>query len=246
MSRRRAYLLLETTIATGLLIAGLAVIGAQVQQADTSLREMELRVRALMLAEMKLAELDLGLVELDSVDPVQEEDFGPRFPDFGWRLITEETAIDELFEMQFEVLYFLREGEYEPDDFDHENAQVLHTVYALRALPQKVDLGVEMGLSEEDVEALREKLDTLAIPGISVDDFDPTVLPLLPFEDFMEVIPLIADAFDIDLTQILGRLPPNILELLESSGVLGEEGAEEEEGEADEGTGRGSDQDEGS
>ncbi|MHC4698263.1 MAG: hypothetical protein ACYTFA_16140 [Planctomycetota bacterium] len=233
MRRRRAYLLLETTIATGLLIAGLAVIGAQVQQADTSIREMELRVRALMLAEMKLAELDLGLVELDSVDPIQEEDFGPRFPDFGWRLITEETSIDELYELQFEVLYILREGDYEPDDFDHENAQVLHTVYALRALPQKLDLGAELGLPEEDIEALREKLDALAIPGISVDDFDPTVLPLLPFEEFMEVIPLIADAFDIDLTQILGRLPPNILELLESSGVLGEEG---EEGEGEEGT----------
>ena len=244
--RRRAYLLLETTIATGLLIAGLAVIGAQVQQAGTSIREMELQVRGLMLAEMKLAELNLGLVELDSVDPVQEEDFGPRFPNYGWRLITEETSIDDLFEMQFDVLYLLREGAYEPDDFEHDRAKVVQTVYALRALPQRLDLGEAFGLPEEEVDELREKLDTLAIPGISVDDFDPTVLPLLPFDEFVEVLPLIADAFGIDLTQILGRLPPNILELLESSGVLGEEGAEGEAGDGGEAIRGESSEDEGS
>lgn len=232
--RRRAYLLLETTIATGLLITGLAVIGAQVQQAETSVREMALQLRALMLAEMKLAELDLGLVELDSVDPVQEEDFGPRYPDFGWRLTTEEASIEELFQLKFEVLHLLLEGDYEPDGFDHENACVLHTVYALRALPQELDLAVEFGLEEEEVVALGEKLDLLAIPGLSIDAFDPTVLPLLPFEEFLEVLPLIAGTFGIDLSQFVGQLPPDMLDLLKGSGLLGEEGEEGEEGEGEE------------
>ncbi|UCE60643.1 MAG: hypothetical protein JSU63_02610 [Phycisphaerales bacterium] len=218
--KRRAYLLLETTIATGLLIAGLAVIGAQVQQAESSVREMELQLRALMLAETKLAELDLGLVELDSVDPIQEEDFGPRYPDFGWRLITEETSIEQLYHLTFEVLFLRSDGYYEPDSFDHENARELHTVYALRTLPQELDLAVEFGLEEEEAVELGEKLDLLAIPGLSIDAFDPTVFPLLPFDEFLEVLPIIGSILGIDLTQMASQLPPDILDVLKDSGLL--------------------------
>ena len=117
--RRRSWVLLETVFATGLLIVGLAVIGTQVQQADTSIREMRLRLRAMTLAEMQLARLDMGLVELDTVDELQEEDFGPRYPDFGWRLTIEETGHEELYLLKLEILHLLREGEYERDEFEH-------------------------------------------------------------------------------------------------------------------------------
>ncbi len=239
--RRRAYLLLETTIATGVLIAALAVIGAQVQQADTSIKEMELGLRALLLGEMKLAELDLGLVELDSVDPIQEEDFGPRFPDFGWRLIMEEAAIDELYELQFEVLYLRRDGDYEPDDFDHEDAQVLHTLYALRPLPQKVDMREELGLPEEKADELCTKLDEV---GLSCEEFDYRFLGGLPLEELIEKLPLIADAFGIDLSRMLGQLPPELRTLLEDAGDLGEGDAEDEEDESGEEVRGGTEEDE--
>ena len=68
--KRSAYLLLETVIATGLLIAGLAVIGTQYQSSETAIRKMQLRIRAITLAELKLAELDMGLVELESFDQI--------------------------------------------------------------------------------------------------------------------------------------------------------------------------------
>jgi len=219
-------MLLETTVATGLLVAGLAVIGAQIQQAESSVREMELRLRALMLAETMLAELDLGLVELDSVDFVQEGDFGPRYPDFAWRLITEESSIDDLYGLRLDVLYLRTDEPYEPDTFDHDSARSLHTVYALRALPQELDLGTEFGLDDEAVLELGNRLDVLAISGLSVDSFDPTLLASLNFEDFIEVLPLIADAFGIDITQLLGQLPPEVVRLLEEGGLLGEEGEE--------------------
>jgi len=231
--RRHAYLLLETTIATGLLIAGLAVIGAQVQQAETSVREMELQLRALMLAEMKLAELDLGLVELDTVDPIQEEDFGPRFPDFGWRIITDETSIEQLFHMQLDVLYLRREGEYEPDDFDHEEAEVLHTLYALRLLPQKVDMREELGLPEEEADELCEKLEAVGIP---CEEFPPNMLGGLPIDDLLEKLPLIAEAFGVDLTSMLAQLPPNIRTILEEAGELGDPDADAEGGDEERGT----------
>ena len=50
LSRRDAYVLLETVLATGLLITGLAVVGAQVQSADTTIRVMNRTIRAMMLA----------------------------------------------------------------------------------------------------------------------------------------------------------------------------------------------------
>jgi len=238
--RQRAYLLLETTIATGLLIAGLAVIGAQVQQADKSVREMELRLRALMLTEAMLAELDMGLVELDSVDPVQEEDFGPRYPDFGWRLTTEETAIEDLYQLKFDVLYLRSDEEYQADSFDHDNATLLHTVYVLRAVPHELDLGEELGLDEEEFIELENKMTQIGIPGVDAGAFNLASLPLLPLEEFIAVLPLVADAFGIDLTQMLGRLPPDIVDLIERSGVLGDEGEEGEGAEGDTGQDEGS------
>ena len=50
-SRRRGYVLLENTVATGLLIVGLAVIGSQVQSADLSVKKMERKLQAILLSE---------------------------------------------------------------------------------------------------------------------------------------------------------------------------------------------------
>jgi len=92
--RWRGYVLLETVIATGVLIVGLAVIGAQLQESDKSVHKMERRMRAMALADSYMAQLDLGLIPLDSVERELDGDFGPRFPDWGWTLLTEQTAID--------------------------------------------------------------------------------------------------------------------------------------------------------
>src|SRR3990170_1677399 len=137
---RRGYVLLETVIATGLLIVGLAVLGAQIQDSDTAIRQMRLRLRAMTLAEQQLAQMDLGLIELDSVDEVQEGDFGPRYPDFGWRLITEPTAIEGMYRLTVEILYLIREDAYKEDDFDYEAAETVFTTYSIRPTPQAMDL----------------------------------------------------------------------------------------------------------
>ena len=130
--------------------------------------------------------------------------------------------------MQLEVLYLLRDGEYEPDDFDHETAQVLHTLYALRLLPQKVDMREELGLQEEEANDICERLDAV---GIQCEEFPPNMLGGLPLEELIEKLPVIADAFGIDLTSMLGQLPPDLRRILEAAGALGEEGTEGTEGE---------------
>jgi hypothetical protein len=217
--------LLETVIATGLLIVGLAVIGAQVQSAHNSIRIMEFKTRAMMLAEVQLAELSMGLIELETVDEVQEDEFGPRYPDYGWRLTIDETEIETLYLLKVEVLYQPREDIEET--FDYDEAEVLHTLYTFRAAPQKLNLAEAFGVPEDEMEALAEKLIATGIPGLDPEAFDPAVLAkdLEDFEEFMEVLPVLLDAFGIDIRQLAGNLSPDIMDafggpdLLEGLGI---------------------------
>lgn len=221
--RRHGYVLLETVVATGLLIVGLAVIGAQVQDAQTSIRVMEREIEALMLAEQHLAMLDLGLVELDTVDEVQEGDFGPRFPDYGWRLTLDDTAIENMFLLNLEILYRLREDEYQEDDFDFDNAETLYTVYAMRATPQPVNFAEDFGFNDDELVELSENLSELGIAGLEPETFDPAILGKLDFEELVEALPVLMEAFGMDITQLAGTLPPNLLQQMRNSGLLGEE-----------------------
>jgi len=223
--RRHGYVLLETVVATGLLVIGLAVIGAQVQDSQTCVRKMQRRVRAMMLAEQHLAMLDLGLVELDSVDELEEGDFGPRYPDYGWWLTTEDTAIENVYLLKLDVLHYLREDEYREDDFDFDNADTLYTVYAMRAAPQPVDFGEDFGLTEDELVELGEKLSELGIEGLDPGEFDLRILGKLDFEELLEALPLIMDAFGLELSDMASTLPPNLLRQIQESGLLDEEAA---------------------
>ncbi len=232
MRLRPGWVLLETVMATGLLILGLAVIGAQVQDADASIRRMELELCAMRLAEMKMAELDLGLVELDSVDEEQEEEFGPRFPDFGWRLITEETGLDEMYLLTLEILYLPQSsadfGEYEEGDFDHDLAENIFTIRAMRATPRPLNLEEEFGLDEDEFIEISDKLADLGIPGLdNASALNLTFLAQSDLEDVLAALPILEEVFGIDLQSMAALLPPGLLETLEESGVLeGEEGEE--------------------
>ena len=229
--RRRGYVLLETVVALGLLLFGLTVIGTQVQESYGAIHKIRLRLEAMQLAESQLAMLDLGLIELDSADEVQEENFGPRYPHFAWRLTINETADQALFLLQIDILYKLREDPeetFDEDDFDFDNAKTVYTLYAMRPGPPQLDLASEFGLTEKEVEELSEKLEALGVEGLSTEAFDPSILAKLDFEELIEVLPSLLDAFGIKLDDIIGSLPPEALEALQESGLLdsvGERGA---------------------
>ncbi len=233
-TNRCGYVLLETVIATGLLIVGLAVLGAQIQDSDTAIRHMRLRLRAMTLAEQQLAELDLGLIELDSVDEVQEGDFGPRYPDFGWRLTTEPTAIEGLYRLTIDVLYLVRVDAYKEDDFDYEAADTAFTAFAFRPAPQALDLSVDFGLNDEELESVSEKLANAGVPGLEAQSFDPAILAKLDFEQMVEVLPVLLDALGMELGDLEALIPPEVLDELKKSGILDEsEGGKKPEGEGD-------------
>lgn len=225
--RRLGYVLLETVVATGMLVVGLAVLGAQVQDSHTAIRTMERRIRAIMLAEQQLAELEMGLIELDSVDELEEGDFGPRYPNFGWLLTTEETVIEGMYLLRLDILHILREEEYREDTFDHDHAEPLYTVYAMKAAPKPVHFGEDFGLSEEEQIDLCEKLAELGIAGIDCEAFPLDFFRDIPFDKLIESAPLLMGAFNINIDDVLSTLPPDVMRQIQDSGLLDELAGEE-------------------
>lgn len=227
---RGAYVLLEMVVATGLLVTGLAILGGQVQDARSTINVMRRQITAMMLAEQQLAELEMGLVELDSVDEIEEGDFGPRYPNYGWQLITEPTAIENMFLLQLDVMYLFREDDYREDDFDHDESDIIHTVYAMRATPRPLHFGEDFGLKEDELIELADKLDQLGIPGLDVEAFDPRFFQNIDFEELIKVAPLILDAIGLDISQLTGMLPAELLRQIEETGLLDSLNGDGEEG----------------
>lgn len=225
----RGYVLLETVVATGLLVLGLAVIGAQVQDSDTAIRKMDLKMRALSLAQMQLAMLDLGLIELDSVDEEQDGDFGPRFPDWGWLLTTEESGIENLYQLKLDVLYNIRQDEYQEDDFDIDAADRIFTAYAFRSATQTLDFAKDFGMDEEEIEKLNERLEDISIPGLDLSSFDPTLLATVDVEDLLMLLPVLMDAFGFDFKDVASTLPPDIIQQIKDSGLFEDDDLENQE-----------------
>lgn len=221
-NRRQAWVLLETVIATGLLVVGLAVLGAQVQDARTSIRKMERRTRALMLSEQLLAELEMGVIELESADEIEERDFGPRFPDWGWRLTTDPTSIEGMYLQRLDVMYLARDGTYREDDFEHDDAEIVHTLYVMHAQPLPFDFAMDFGLREEELLDLNEKLGELGIDGLDLSNFDPRFFQNVDFEELMTALPVLLDAMNMEIDDLLAIIPPEILEQIKESGLLDE------------------------
>ncbi|MGB0717577.1 MAG: hypothetical protein ACPGXK_16990 [Phycisphaerae bacterium] len=219
--RLPGYVLLETVIATALLMLGLMVLGAQIQDSVTTVRKMDQRQRAIMLAETLLSELSLGLIEFDSIDDMQEEEFGPRDPSYGYRMILDETIVPDLFHLTTEILYWPREDE--EDFFDFDEAEILFTTRTMKVVPRKVNLQEAFGIPDEEFEELSVKLEELGIPGLDPNDFDFSVLggDKLTFDELVEALPVLMDAFGMNADDFLSQLPPQYRIMLE--GLLEEE-----------------------
>jgi hypothetical protein len=213
-------MLLETIVAAGMLVVALAIIGSQFHDSQMTIRKMERRIRAITLAEQQLAFLDLGLIKLDSVDEVEEGDFGSRFPDWGWLMTTEPTAVDSMYRVTIDVLHRVRDGDYRQDTFEYDDAERVYRVFALRAIPQRLDLAEDFGLSDEEYDEISEQLSSAGIPGLDAAAFDPSVLAKLDSEDLIKALPVVLNALGLDLGALEALIPPDILQQLKDSGVF--------------------------
>jgi hypothetical protein len=224
---RGAYVLLETVIATGLLILGLAVIGAQFQDSISTVHEVEERTKAIMLAEKILAEMSLGLVEFDSLDDIQEEEIGPRYPSHGMRMVLDETATPGIAHLEIQILHYPRETDDE--DFDYDEARVLFTTRTLRIVPRKENLQERFGIPDDEYEELQTKLQETGIEGLDPENFDFSILggDKIPFEDLVEVLPLLMDAFGMDTSAFVNQLPPEYRDIINELMPSEEDGPKE-------------------
>jgi hypothetical protein len=221
--------LLEVVIATGLLVVGLAFIGGQIQDSGKAIKVMERRVEAMRLAEQQLAYLDLGLIDLDSVDEVLDGDFGPRFPNWGWLMTTEPTAVQGMYRLTLDVLHHIREDRYTEDSFDFEHAEIVYTAYAFRPAPQALNLALDYGLTEEELDNVTKKMEETGLP-FDPARFNPAFLADLDFEELITALPILLDAFHLELGDLEAIIPPDILKELKESGLLGGTGQEGGEG----------------
>ncbi len=217
-ARRGGYLLLEIVLSIALLLMGMTYIGTQMQKSQESSRRGDDLTRVLMLAETKMAELDTGLVSVDEeADEEVEGDFTLRFPNYGWRFRIQETATEGLWAIALDILYARRESL--DDEFDVDNAKVVYSVHTLRAEPAVLDVEVDLGLDEEMIFELADKLP----PGV----FDPPFLPPnafrdLDFETLIELLPQIIAMFGDGAAPLLATLPPDMRAMLELGSGKGE------------------------
>ncbi len=220
--------MLEVVISIGLLVMGLSVLGAQINRARESAHAGEDLTRLIMLAESKIAELETGLVhfEADADDEV-EGDFSLRFPHYGWRMRIEETATEDLWALTLEILHAPRESL--DDELDLDNAEVVYQVHMLRATPAVLDVETDLGLDEETINELTEKL-----PPEFFDppNFDPSMVTQLDMEDLIELLPALMSLFGDNADVLLASLPPTFRAMLDLEGVgvgTGEAGEAEDE-----------------
>lgn len=231
----RGFILLEVVLSLALLVMGMTYIGAQIQNAQATAYETEALTRILMLVEMKLAELDTGLINLDEeADNEVEGDFTRRIPDYGWRMRFDPTVTEGLRAITLDILYAPRL--ILDEEFDVDEAETVHTVYTLRAIPGRVDLQSDFGFTEEAIETLSET------SPIDADwsDFDlPGVGRDADMEEVIDFLLAMIEASGQSIDQLASLLPKEFSELLKLRSEFAGFGDAEDEESADVGLGDG-------
>ncbi|MCP4590528.1 MAG: hypothetical protein GY842_07280 [bacterium] len=210
---KRAFLLMEVVIAVSILVVGMAFIGMQVQNSSRAAARAERTMRTLLLAESKFAEFDSGLIIPE--DEIEEE-FGPLFPDYGWRLLIEPhpTTLD-LNQITLQILYQPRQDISEQFDFDE--AQVVHRLYTLRVTPQPIDLTRDFGMDEEQADDLAEQLGGVTEGGLDPRALSPAIFAELSLEELLEVAPPLLEAFGMSIGDLMNVLPEELRQALEEA-----------------------------
>jgi uncharacterized membrane protein YgcG len=231
--RRSAFVLMEILVALAVLILGMTVIGAQLNQSWKSARTTERDYTAILLAETKMAEFDTGLIIQDEE---VEGDWGALFPRFAWRIIIEPSGVDNLLAVTIQILFEDARRDIELD-FDFEEAVVLYSVYTLRAVPARLDLTRDFGISEEAADKIAEAgADSGADVALDPRDLDPAVFRDMPLEDLIEILPSLLQAMGMSMEDLMNMLPPEARAMIEATqGEFAEEGAETGDESADDG-----------
>lgn len=217
---------MEVVVAVGILVVGLAFVGMQIQNASRAGRRAERAMRALLLAESTFTELDAGLIIPDGEET--EREYGPLFPDYGWRLrIEPHPNMPDLNQVTLDVLHQPRQDVKE--EFDFDEADVVHRLYTLRVTPTNIDLTRDFGMTEEQADELSEKLSGATEGGIDPRNLSPALFANLDLEELLEVAPALLEAFGMSMNDLMEVLPEELQRLLEEAQTEFEQSAEFED-----------------
>ena len=186
----------------------------------------------MLLAESKLAELDTGLVlQEGQLEEEIEEDWGELFPEYAWRINFQPSAVDGMVHISLAILYDERRRDTKTE-YDFDGAKEVQTVHTMRTVPVRIDLTRDFGMDVEQVEKLAGDLADVGETGIDPYNLDPGVLGKLNFEELLDVLPTLLQAFGMNVEDVLAMLPPDIRAAVEAAQKTREgEGAEGESAE---------------
>jgi type II secretory pathway pseudopilin PulG len=175
---RRASMLLEVLVTVTIMALFMALIGAQILSAVQAAGLIERRQTSMLLAESITSRLQAGGFELTDQAQQLSGTFGTVYPGWGWRVGTESTDDPTLMRVHLQVL----QGDAAQPDASVDSMTAITDMYTLWALPAKMDLVEDFGLSESDAAALVEA-------GIDPKNFNPAMLKGLNIADLHKQFP---------------------------------------------------------
>jgi type II secretory pathway pseudopilin PulG len=171
-------MLMEVLVTVTILALFMALIGAQILSSVQAAGAIERRQTAMLLAESITSRLQAGGFELTDQAQQLADTFGDVYPGWGWRASTEPTDDPTLMRVHLEVL----QGDPTQPDAPVESMATVTDMYTLWALPSKMNLLEDFGLSESDAAGLADL-------GIDPNNFDPAMLAGLDIAALLKEYP---------------------------------------------------------
>jgi type II secretory pathway pseudopilin PulG len=196
---RRASMLLEVLVTVTIMAMFMALIGAQILAAVQAAGLIERRQTSMLLAESITGRLQAGGFELTDQAQQMAGTFGTVYPGWGWRVGAEPTDDPTLMRVHLQVL----QGDPAVPDASVDSMTAITDMYTFWALPAKMDLVEDFGLSESDAAALAAKT------GIDPKNFDPAMLAGLNIADLLKEYP------DLERLLAMYGIDPSMLATLD-------------------------------
>ena len=103
------------------------------------------------------------------------------------------------------------------------------TSTTFRAAPRSLDLGLDFGMRDDELEEFSNKVGQAGIPCFEGGVFDPTCLANIDVEDLMKALPALQQ-LGINLGDLESLIPPGLLEDLREAGLLDDAASGEQGG----------------
>lgn len=181
-SASRGSVLLEVLITVTLIAMFMALIGAQILSSVRSADMVERYQTAMLLAESLVSRLQAQTIELSDEQATSVSgDFGDVYPGWGWQVSTEPTDMPRVLRVTMQVL----QGELGAGTSGVDDYAPVTEFCTYWTIPRKIDLAMDLGVSEEDIANLAPLLGS----GFDPRNFDLRMLAGMNIQELMQLLP---------------------------------------------------------